>query len=249
MHYVLSSQYEQCESNIDRTTEIDIWIWPLIGSSLNLNKMETLLSADETTRARRFVKPIDSARFIIARGTLRKILALYCQINPQSISFNYNKYGKPTLGFCHFRPVHFNLSHSGNYAVLAVSNQCEIGVDIEEIKPFHEDIATRFFSTNECAVLANIKNEDYLEAFYRCWTRKEAFVKAHGTGLTLPLNSFDVTVHKFLAPKITRLEGLVEPWHEWNLMNINVPDTYTGAVVAHTMAHNTCLVYRDFQAL
>lgn len=249
MQNVLSSQLQQRGNYATNTTEIDIWIWSLKGSPPELTALEDLLSADEIERAQRFVKPIDSLRFIAARGTLRKILSLYCQKDARNLSFNYNKYGKPELDLNDVHSVNFNLSHSGNYAVLAVSNQCELGIDIEEIKPFREDIAARFFSDRECAALANMNGEDYFDGFYRCWTRKEAFVKAHGTGLTLPLNSFDVTVQKFLDPKIMRLNGVEKPWSEWKLMNFNMLEGYAGAIVAKTADLNVQLRYRDLKTI
>ena len=164
--------------------------------SSQVQQLRGILTHDELDRADRFYFEIQRRRFIAARGTLRSILSCYLAIYPSHLRFYYNQYGKPCLA-PEFSSslLNFNLSHSDNMALFAITRNMEIGVDIERVRSDfeYEEIAKRFFSANEVAILRTIPTEKRLEAFYHYWTRKEAYIKAHGKGLSLPLDSFDVS--------------------------------------------------------
>jgi 4'-phosphopantetheinyl transferase len=222
---------------------IDIWSWNLEAGASKVSEYETLLSNDETARAARFVHERHRRDFIVARGRLRQILAAYGSLDPRDLSFDYNRYGKPRIGRGHDLRLHFNLSHSADLAVLAVSPRYEIGVDIEEKKALQEDIASHFFSAKEQATLQVVSPESYLDHFYRCWTRKEAFVKAHGAGLSLALDSFDVTFGEDSPPRLERLDQEPDASTIWSLINVQTPPNFAGAVAAQTFGDAVYLRY------
>ncbi len=179
-----------------------------------------LLSPDELDRAARFRLPQLRDRFIACRSFLREILAGCLNVAPAAIEFTYNAHGKPGV-----RGLHFNLSHSGSMAVYAVSRTREVGIDIERVDPkFEGNIPEHFFSRAEIAGLRSLPRDAQLEAFFRCWTRKEAYLKARGEGLAIGLWSFDVSLDepaKFLGG----VEG-------WSIEALECDDGYAGAVVA-----------------
>lgn len=156
----------------------------------------SLLNSEELARANRFHFPIHRQRFIIARAMLREILSLYTHIPPQDIIFAYAHRGKPYLANNPLN-LQFNVSHSENLAVYALTIRYEIGVDIQKIeKGDREPIAKRFFSPNEYLEIAQLKPDKQKIAFYRLWACKEAIIKALGEGLYLSLTDFDVTLNK-----------------------------------------------------
>lgn len=222
---------------------IDIWTWALDANASQVAIYSELLSDDEVARATRFVHERDRCRFIVARGRLRQILGIYSGLDPRDLCFDYNAYGKPRIGGRHDLALHFNLSHSADLAVLAVSPRYEIGIDIEEKKALQEDIAAHFFSPKERASLQLVAPENYLEHFYRCWTRKEAFVKAHGAGLSLSLEAFDVTFGEEDPPRLERLEGEPEASTIWRLLHMQTPPNFAGAVAAQTFGDAVRLRY------
>jgi 4'-phosphopantetheinyl transferase len=223
---------------------IDVWAWSLDVPPPVLGAYSALLSVDERTRAMRFVRERDRQRFVAARGQLRSILGRYLGLSPQSICFSYGDYGKPHLSIGGTLPFYFNLSHSADLAVLAVSDRYELGVDIEEICFLKEDVARRFFSRKEYQTLRALPAATYLDGFYRCWTRKEAFVKAYGSGLSLPLDSFDVTFDGSGEPRLERLEADPEAPSIWKILELKTPINFAGAVVASTKGHPVTLRYR-----
>lgn len=153
------------------------------------------LSADERERANLYHRPIDRHRFVAARTCLRRILSSYLGVPPGAVTFELGQHGKPRLT-SDFAEIHFNTAHSNELAVFAVAIGHELGVDLERVQPNIRclEIARHFFAPEEQEVLENLAGEDRVRAFYRCWTRKEAYVKAIGAGLFLPLDSFVVSV-------------------------------------------------------
>lgn len=210
---------------------IDLWTWPLSPGDGEIERLGALLSEDERARAARFVFDRHRERFIVARGRLRQILGGLVARPPEDLRFAYGDHGKPTLGGIHGAP-HFNLSHSEDIAALAVSD-LELGVDIEAVRPLKEDVAGRFFSAAEIAALAQLRESERLDGFYRCWTRKEAVIKALGTGLSLPLKSFDVSIGAAGA-RLLRLEGMRDAPRDWALANLDPAPGYAGAIACNT---------------
>lgn len=223
---------------------VDIWAWRLDVSRDRLSRFTAALSESELGRAARFRHERDRMRFIAGRGGLRDIISCYLGVPAKRLVFNVNAFGKPRLP-ARRPPLHFNLSHSGDMAVLAVSDRYHVGVDIEEILPLREDVAGRFFSAMERQALRFVPPEKYLGAFYRCWTRKEAFVKAHGAGLSFPLDAFDVSVHAAGEPKLLSLDGDKDASAQWRLLNVALPPHFVGAVAALTANNDIVLRYRN----
>ncbi|MCT7375573.1 4'-phosphopantetheinyl transferase family protein [Chelativorans salis] len=222
---------------------VDIWRWPLDVGMDDLPRYVTALSDGEFARASRFVHERDRLRFIVGRGKLREIIGRYLGVPARRLSFAYNVFGKPRLAVSR-PPLHFNLSHAAGMAVLAVSDRYHVGIDIEKIVPLKEDVAGHFFSPSERLALRGVRRGNYLEAFYRCWTRKEAFVKAHGAGLSLPLEAFDVSIDSVGEPRLLRLEGDAQAPAQWRLLNLALPAGFVGAMAALTADNDVSLHYR-----
>jgi 4'-phosphopantetheinyl transferase len=177
--------------------EVQIWRVELDAIAADESRWLKVLSPDELARASRFHFSRDRQRFVAARAWLRTILAGYLRTDPNSLSFSYSKKEKPFLEPAHADSgVTFNVSHSGGIALLAFTRRRDIGVDVEQIRAESdwEGIARRFFSAHEQSQLATLPTEEKVDAFFRCWTRKEAYIKATGDGLSLPLSQFDVSL-------------------------------------------------------
>src|SRR3990167_11472681 len=172
---------------------VHLWRIELSRFSAQLSTLEPLLSADEKERAARFHGVLTRERYIVARALLRKILHLYIEISPEKIVFSYSEKGKPFLSN-NAHALYFNVSHSHDRMICALSTESEIGVDIEKMElDFKENIAKRFFSKEEYAQIENLPKEERVTAFYRIWSRKEAVIKAFGAGLFVPMG--DKTCH------------------------------------------------------
>jgi 4'-phosphopantetheinyl transferase len=213
--------------------EVHVWRAQLELPSSQVQLLRGLLTDDELDRANRFSFEIDRQRFIAARGTLRAILGRYISIEPGHLRFYYNQYGKPFLApeFSSYL-LNFNLSHSGSMALYAITRNMEIGVDVERIRSGfdYEEIAKRFFSANEMAILRAIPVEKKLEAFYNCWTRKESYIKAHGKGLSLPLDSFDVSFAPWEPPMLLNTKDEPQERSLWTLLDLKPDLGYIGAL-------------------
>lgn len=202
--------------------EVHIWCADLNIHDDLLQQMLNTLSHDEKERAARFVREADRLHFISARSILRDILSRYCGCNSKDIQFEYNAKGKPFLSKdqSHLK-IHFNLSHSNDIALYAVSKMENIGIDIEytkkDIHPL--DIAERFFSKDEILLLSQLPTADQLNGFYKIWTRKEAYVKAIGEGISHPLDQFSVDLanHKSKI-EFNSTSGTMGDWYIYDIV-------------------------------
>jgi len=194
-----------------------------------VESFESTLSADENQRAARFVFPQDRHRFILSHGHMRGILVRYLHRGPERLEFTVNDYGKPVLAD---HSLEFNLSHSGDFALLAVSRHGRVGVDVERIRQDmeFEDLARRFFSQQEYSDLMDLPQEQRKAAFFRCWTLKEAYIKAHGLGLSLPLDSFDVSLALSDQPVLRATRPDPTEASRWTLLSFEVDSDHAGAV-------------------
>jgi 4'-phosphopantetheinyl transferase len=177
--------------------EVHVWRASLDLDPYDLDNLRSTLSPDERPRADRFVLPQHRARFAAARGILRDILSRYLNCVPAAIDFHYGPSGKPALAPGSGRgEIRFNLSHSHGLALYSVAHSRGLGIDVESIssRVAEERIAERFFSPAEVAALRALPASARTAAFFRCWTCKEAYIKAKGGGLSIPLDSFDVSV-------------------------------------------------------
>jgi 4'-phosphopantetheinyl transferase len=210
---------------------IDLWTWSLEAPRRETAALEAVLSAEERQRASSFIFAEDRRRFIVGRARLRQVLGRYTAMPPKALRFCYGAHGKPALAPSRSAPC-FNLSHSAGMAALAIAD-CAVGIDIEKVRPINRAVAERFFSARENAALRGLRGADWRDAFYRCWTRKEAVVKAIGKGLSLRLASFDVSVAT--APLLLRLEGSFDTASQWSLVDVALPRGLVGAIAARTM--------------
>lgn len=174
---------------------IDVWCAALDLAAEELARLERTLAAEERARAGRFVFERDRERFVAARGLLRQILAAYRGAPPEALRFRYSAKGKPALEDAG-AGLEFNLAHSHGLALYAVAWRRPVGVDVERVREDIdvEGIAGRFFSPKEAAALRAIPQAERVRAFFRCWTRKEALLKAWGEGLPFGLNRFSVSL-------------------------------------------------------
>lgn len=209
--------------------ECHIWRVPLVGTESAVALWRTLLNAEEHTQADRFYFPQHRVRYAIAQGALRTILSRYAALTPEAITFFRNKHGKP---FLPDRNVEFNLSHSHELALIGIVEQCAIGIDLEWIRTNSDftAIAKRFFSEGEYEAIEALPEPMRLEAFFHCWTRKEAWIKALGVGLSFPLDAFQVSVHP--SDEVVSLieVGKPETSERWLLRKIELQEGYVGAL-------------------
>jgi len=195
--------------------------------------MLDLLSADERERAERFHFANDRAHFIAARALLRTLLGRYLDLPPRHLSFSYSPYGKPALaGEGEGRALRFNVSHSHGVALYAFARGREVGVDVEYVRPdvVGESIAERCFSAQEVATLRSLPAEVQPRAFFNCWTRKEAFIKARGEGLSFPLDQFEVALDPKEPAALISIGGDRREASRWSLQALPVEEGYVAAL-------------------
>lgn len=206
---------------------VDVWRVFLDLKPDPVQRMESTLSADELQRAAKFHFDKDRRRYLAAHASLRGILARYLQCKPRVLKFSANEYGKP---FLPEHSVEFNLSHSGDYALIAVARGRKVGVDIELIREDIEleNLAARYFSPREVSELTALSPEQRTRGFFKCWTRKEAYIKAQGLGLSLPLDSFDVSLGEPAALRATHPNA--DEAARWSLRSLEVESNYAAAL-------------------
>lgn len=210
--------------------EIDVWSVRLDPPADRVEQLGCLLTPDEWERANRFRFDKHRRQYVVGRGALRTLLAAYKGTRPELVRFTYGPRGKPFLaddpGFF------FNLSNSDEMALIGFVQGREIGVDIEYRKPMPdcEQIAERFFSESERVVLRGIPADRKEEAFFNCWTRKEAYLKAVGEGLAAPLDSFDVTLAPGEPPRMLTLRGDAAAASRWFFEHLRPAPDYIGAI-------------------
>ena len=214
--------------------EVHVWRSSLRWPDAQIQQWKTLLSTDERERADRFYFEKDREAYIAARGVLRLLIGRYLAIEPTEIRFDYGPQGKPALtSSSEYPPLRFNLSHSGDIVLYGFTLQRTIGVDVEQIRTNleYEQIATGFFSQYEQETLQSLPSSIKPAAFFTCWTRKEAYIKAVGKGLSLPLDQFDVTLILGEPAKLLETRGAPDEADRWSLEEIEIDAGYKAAVV------------------
>ena len=214
--------------------EVHVCIASLDRPQSDMKYFENILADDEINRASRFHFHRDRERFIAGRGLLRVILSSYMGASPGEIIFTYGKRGKPALQPQVGGPaIEFNLAHTHEMAIYAVTQDQPVGVDIEFIQADFpvEAVATKFFSVAELSTLQALPRKLRVEAFFKCWTRKEAFIKALGDGLSCPLADFDVSLTPGEAAKLLHVGWAPEETSRWCIEDINAGAGCAAAVV------------------
>ena len=216
--------------------DVHVWRVTLDMPASRIQQFSEILADDERRRASRFRFPQHRNHFIVARGALRTLLGRYLPIKPEKLRFEYNQYGKPSLP-PEMNPSHlkFNLSHSGELALYAFAYDRELGIDVEYTHrrvDQIEQIARRYFSAAENAVFCTLPEHLRPQAFFNCWTRKEAYIKARGKGLSLPLHQFDVTLAPGDPARLLAARDDPSQFARWTMQALEPGQDYVGALVA-----------------
>lgn len=216
---------------------VDVWIIPLDRPDAEVARLAEALNEVERARAARFVAERDRRRFRVARGALRRILARYEACRPAELELTTESYGKPRLAAASVSgSVEFNLTHSGEIALLAVTAGRCVGIDVEQRRevPEYERIAARMFSKAERQGLMELSEPERAAAFLRVWTRKEAYLKAVGTGLFTPLDRFTVPVGATAMPSVGVMDVVPDPERGWTIGDFDPVADYVGAIVVES---------------
>lgn len=210
--------------------ELHLWKRSLAPSTPAIEACFALLSPEEREKAQRYRVESPRSDYILTRGTLRSLLAGYLRRKPQDFSFQYTTYGKPFLA--DHADLHFNVSHSDGLALLAFVRGREVGVDVEKVRVQTDvlKLAERFFSARERQDLRDLSGDDLHAAFFRCWTRKEAYIKAKGDGLSLPLHQFDVSIAPNQMQALLATQPDASEAKRWAISDVAVPSGYAAAV-------------------
>lgn len=216
--------------------DVHVWRVDLEQPEDAVQQFRSTLDDDEIHRADRFHFEKDRRAFALSRGFLRYVIGRYLGTKPGAVRFSYGPYGKPALDGSN--ALRFNLSHSRAVALVAVTESKEVGVDVEYIRADFatEDIARRFFSPREVEAFNALPRDQQVAAFFRCWTRKEAYIKAIGRGLSQPLDGFDVTLVPDLPPALLRADE--DDVSRWSLSDIEVGDDYAAGLVVEGQISN-----------
>lgn len=212
--------------------EVHVWRACLDVQSSHVQRLALMLSADERERAERFRFQRHRDHFVAARVFLRILIGQYLQKEPDQIQFSYNPYGKPYLAQEGNHAPSFNLSHSEGLALYAVTRDREIGVDVEHISKQIEvdSIAERFFSSREVAAFRSLPQRLRRQAFFTCWTRKEAYIKAKGEGLSTPLDKFSVSLSPGEPAMLVDVQVDPKEVSRWSLSELNPDPRYVAAL-------------------
>jgi 4'-phosphopantetheinyl transferase len=214
--------------------EVHVWRTRLDMGAVDFAKLRGLLSADELSRANRFRFEADQRRAVIGRGYLRLLLSEILHVPANRLQFEYDEFGKPQLTPTQRLPLQFNVSHSGELILIAIAIGRAVGVDVEKIRTDLdvEGVAARFFSVNERNNLASLAGPGRYEAFFACWTRKEAYLKARGLGLSLPLDQFDVSFLPHEEPRLLATRHDPADARRWRLQALGLSGDYVAALAA-----------------
>lgn len=214
--------------------QVDIWCarLPDEGNFELFHSYRGILTPEETERYGRFAFEKDRRQFLLTRALERDVLSRYLGVDPAALVFTRNEYGKPALAEPIGYPITYSLSHTKGLSVCAVAFEQMIGVDVESLQRTlgHQDIAKRFFATSEAAFLESVDKAQKRTEFFRLWTLKEAFIKARGLGLSIPLNSFEIQVFPGRPPCVSFSDGIHGNEADWRFLQIRLGPSYHIAI-------------------
>lgn len=214
---------------------IDIWLCDLKRLLNYTDKFYSILSNDEKERAAKFKLEKNRQEYVITRGCLRQYLGLLTNTEPKNFMFKYLEYGKPVLeNMPKFADVSFNVSHSHEFSLVAITQKHTVGIDIEKISrdSDHQSLVTRFFSKAEQSEFNTLPGKIRAKAFCACWTRKEAFIKAVGHGISYGLDNFDVAIDPELKTPRINLHNASE--ERWSALNLSINKDYMACLVSNS---------------
>ncbi len=224
--------------SVPHLAQNEVHIWKAALRWNEIAQLSDLLAPDELARAARFHFAKDTLEYTIARGLLRLILSTYLELNPQAIEFTYNAYGKPGLNSERGSGLQFNLSHSHGIVLYAITRSDPVGIDLEYIRQnlAWQQIAQQYFSVAEVTALNQLAEAERCQAFFHGWTRKEAYIKARGQGLSIPLNQVEVSLDPQFAALLATLHQ-PQAIHHWTLHAITPEVNYAGAIAIAGKGH------------
>lgn len=232
--------------------EVHIWRTSLVKTFQEKTRLQTFLAADEIVRARSFLSQEQQERWIVARGTLRFLLGAYLGICPSRLSFLYNQYGKPTIGGEERAAgLHFNLSHSADCAFYAFTYRRRLGLDVEHLRSNLAGLrlARKKFALGEYEALQALPPREQARAFFTCWTRKEAYIKARGEGIAYGLKSFEVSLKPSEpAALLVNRQNALE-CERWSMHDLVAGPDYVGALVVERSAQALTYCSHEFAHL
>ena len=233
-------------------SDVHVWRVNLNEPSTVVDSMLQVLTSDERNRAERFHFQRDRDHFIVGRGTLRKLLGHYLKEEPGRVQICYGPFGKPALvEECDNAGLRFNVSHSHGLALYAFSRDLELGIDLEFVRDDFatDDIARRFFAPGEVEKLRTIQPQLRAEAFFTCWTRKEAFIKAVGKGLSLPLDEFEVSFAPDEPPAVLTVKDKMMDAARWSIRDLSPGPGFVAAIAIEGCARQlNCWQWHEGEA-
>jgi 4'-phosphopantetheinyl transferase len=217
-----------------RGEQVHVWRVLLDSRAPDAPRLEQFLSEHERRRAARYRVLRDRQHFTVARAALRAILGAYLHLDPWQVQFGEGVHGKPALAGKHdASQIRFNMSHSGGVALCAIAYGRAVGIDVERIRLDLdvEQIAEEFFSLQEVAALRRVPSEHRIRAFFTCWVRKEAYIKAKGEGLSLPLDSFTVSLSPREEAALLHVAGNPAESSAWSFRDLDADPLCAAALV------------------
>jgi len=221
-----------------KTQEVDVW---KVSKQIHEDRLEqywSVLNTEERERALKFRFEKDRNCAIIARGVLRNLLSNYTGLKPENIHFEFGSNGKPAI--CQHTPIQFNVSHSTDAIVFGFTKSYILGIDVEctEDDLDVENVAKSFFSETEVHSLLKLDQAYHKQAFYNCWTRKEAFIKAEGSGLSFPLKEFSVSLASSAEAELLETRWNKKEKEKWTLTAFTPAENYIGALAIKGKINN-----------
>ncbi len=213
---------------------VHVWTARVSESGAQIPGLERILSSDEKQIAARFLRAVDRERYVVAHGILRQLLGQYLGVGPAELVFEAGEFGKPALVLGAELPsVSFNMAHSGDVILYAVTNRRRVGIDVEAVRSGRDlmELAVSQFSGDEVEALRVLEPTERVAAFYRCWTLKEAYLKARGEGLGFPLKQFSVTFGNQESMGVRWASDDPQVAERWSVFGLAPMTGYAGALV------------------
>ncbi|MGD1000435.1 MAG: 4'-phosphopantetheinyl transferase superfamily protein [Candidatus Brocadiia bacterium] len=233
-----SSQYQWTpppDNPVPDESEVHVWRASLRREASKIPSLLQLLSEDERSKAARFSLQEVREQFIVGRAILRGILGRYLHVEPERVQFNYGPHGKPAVApECGGEGISFNMSDSYGLAIFAVARRRQVGIDLERVRSDVpcERMAKRFFAEAELKAFLALPADQRQKGFFNCWTRKEAYLKAIGIGLSFPLKNVAVSLAPCEPAAILAIQGDPGQAGQWSLTALHPDPAYSAALAA-----------------
>jgi 4'-phosphopantetheinyl transferase len=230
--------------------EIHVWSVSVSRAARRLPLIISALSHEECDRHAKFVREEDATLFAVGRALLRFVLGSYVGVSPRSLSLREGPFGKPVLARSHRAPFRFNLTHSGDIAMCAITVEREVGIDVEAIRPVYdlEALVRSAFSDSEQRAIFSIRESERLNAFFATWCRKEAVIKALGRGLSFPLDAFDVEVAPAAPPVLLASRDPLLNISRWTMSDLPQVQGYASALAVEG-AVGSVVIFREWSTV